>query len=471
MALPRDRQPFRLAVKLLALAVLVLALAVLTLGWMLDIAAVRSIFPGAVGMKALTAVGLATAALALLLLAAPAGGFRRRLGLVLATVPALLGLAVLSEYLFGVRLGIDELPFTDHDGHAAGIAYPGRFAPTTGVCFVLLTGAMLSLDRGARWRWRPAELLAIPMGTVACMSLIGYAYSIPAFYGPASAAKMAVNTALCFVALAIAILIARPRGRFLELATTTDPGGVMVRQMVPLCVVVPLALGWLHLRTVGWDLFNDEVGTWWLAAAMVAVLAAMMWWCAGSLSSADGKRRALEAQLVELANHDGLTGLFNRHRFEEELGAFLARSRRYGHTATLLLLDLDRFKPINDTHGHATGDAVLRAVAATLTAQVRDSDVVGRLGGDEFAVLLLNASPAHSVARALSLCAAIANIRVPAPEGHGWTTVSIGVAAVDAAHGLATAGVLSRADAAMYHAKRAGGNQLALAQDAMLSPA
>ena len=129
MALPRDRQPFRLAVKLLALAVLVLALAVLTLGWMLDIAAVRSIFPGAVGMKAPTAVGLATAALALLLLAAPAGGLRRRLGLVLATVPALLGLAVLSEYLFGVRLGIDELPFTDHDGRAAGIAYPGRFAP------------------------------------------------------------------------------------------------------------------------------------------------------------------------------------------------------------------------------------------------------------------------------------------------------------------------------------------------------
>jgi diguanylate cyclase (GGDEF)-like protein len=471
MALPCDRQPYRLAVGLLALTVLVVALAVLTLGWMLDIAAVRSIFPGAVGMKALTAIGLAPAGLALLLLAAPASAPGRRLGLVLATVPALLGLAVLSEYLFGVRLGIDELPFTDRDGRAAGIAYPGRFAPTTGVCFVLLTGAMLSLDRRARWRWRPAELLAIPMGTVACMSLIGYAYSIPAFYGPDSAAKMAVNTALCFVALAIAIPIARPRGRFLELATTTDPGGVMVRRMVPLCVIVPLLLGWLHLRTVGWGLFNDEVGTWWLAAAMVAVLAAMMWWCAGSLSGADRKRRVLEVQLVGLANHDGLTGIFNRHRFEEELDAFLARSRRYGDTASLLLLDLDRFKAINDTLGHVVGDEVLRAVAATLTAQVRDSDVVGRLGGDEFAILLLDASPAKSVGRAGSLCAAIANIRVRAPEGDGWTTASIGIAGVDAAHGLTTAGVLNRADAAMYDAKRSGGNQLALAQDAVLSPA
>jgi len=469
MALPSDRQPYRTAVSILAFAVMTVAFAVLTLGWMLDIAEVRSIFPGAVGMKALTAIGLTAAGLALALLLAPDGPrSRRTFGLVLAAVPGLLGLAVLCEYVFGVRLGIDELPFTDHAGRAGGFAYPGRFAPTTGVCFVLVTGALLTLDRGTRWRWRPAELLAIPMGTVASLSLIGYAYSIPAFYGPASAAKMAVNTALCFLMLAVAIPIARPRGRFLELATTTDPGGVMVRRLVPLCVIVPLALGWLHLRTVDWGLFNDETGTWWLAATMVAGLVAMMWWCAGSLSSSDRTRRALEAQLQDLASHDSLTGLFNRHRFEEELSAFLARSRRYGDTGSLLLLDLDRLKPVNDSLGHVTGDGVLRAVGAILTAQVRESDIVGRLGGDEFAVLLLDATPAQSVARAGSLCAAIADIRVPAPEGHGWTTASIGIAAVDAIHGLGTADVIGRADAAMYHAKRAGGNQLALAQDALI---
>jgi diguanylate cyclase (GGDEF)-like protein len=468
MALPRDRPPYRLAVSVLAFAVMTVALAVLTLGWTLDIAAVRSIFPGAVGMKAPTAIGLAAAGLALALLVSPGGRRRRTFGLVLATVPALLGLAVLSEYVFGIQLGIDELPFTDHAGRAAGIAYPGRFAPTTGICFVLVTGALLTLDLGTRWRWRPAELLTIPMGAVASMSLIGYAYSIPAFYGPASAAKMAVNTALCLVALAIAIPIARPRGRFLELATTTDPGGVMARRVVPLCVIVPLALGWLHLRTVGWGLFNDEVGTWWLAAAMVACFVGMMWWCASSLSRSYRKRRALEAQVLELATRDGLTGLFNRHRFEEELSTFLARSRRYGDTGSLLLLDLDRLKPINDSLGHATGDAVLRAVSAILIAQVRDSDIVGRLGGDEFAILLLDATPAQSVARAGSLCAAIADIRVPASSQHGWTTASIGIAAVDAVHGLGTAEVIGRADAAMYHAKRAGGNQLALAQDALI---
>src|SRR6185295_326184 len=195
-------------------------------------------------------------------------------------------------------------------------------------------------------------------------------------------------------------------------------------------------------------------GTWWLAAAMVACFVAMMWWCASSLSRSYQKRRALEAQVLELATRDGLTGLFNRQRFEEELSSFLARSRRYGDTGSLLLLDLDRLKPINDSLGHATGDAVLRAVSAILVAQVRDSDIIGRLGGDEFAVLLLDATPAQSVARAGSLCSAIADIRVPAADQHGWTTASIGIAAVDAIHGLGTADVIGRADAAMYHAKR-----------------
>jgi|GEM_PF-4587334 len=266
----------------------------------MDVAAVRSIFPGAVGMKAQTGFGLIAGASAMLLLAGEIAGPRHSAVLALAAFPGILGLGVLIEYVFGVHLGTDELVFVDHAGRARAIAHPGRFAPTTAVCFVLLTGALLSLDHGRAWRWRPTELFAIPMGVVASMSVIGYAYSIPAFYGPASAAKMAVNTALCFIALALALLVARPRGRFLELATTTDPGGVMVRRVVPLCLVAPLLLGWLHLRTVGWGVFDDRVGTWWLAATTVAGLVAMMWWCAGTLSRADRERRALEAQLYEL---------------------------------------------------------------------------------------------------------------------------------------------------------------------------
>jgi diguanylate cyclase (GGDEF)-like protein len=463
-----DRRPYQLALTVIGWAVVAMAFAVALVGWGLDVAAVRSIFPGAVGMKFQTAVGLGAGAGALLLLGGEAPGRGRALGLVLAGVPVLLGTVVLCEYVFGIRLGTDELLFVDHAGRARGIAYPGRLAPTTAVCFVLLSAALLTLDCGRRWRWRPSELLAIPMTIVAFMSLIGYAYSIPAFYGPASAAKMAVNTALCFVGLGVAVLIARPRGRFLELATTADPGGVMVRRMVPLCLVVPLVLGWLHLRTVSWGVFDDRVGTWWLAAATVAGLVGMMWWCAGTLSRADRARRALEAQLFELANRDMLTGLFNRHRFEEELGQFLGRARRYGATGALLVLDLDHFKPINDSLGHEAGDEMLRAVAKVVGRGVRESDVVGRLGGDEFAVLLLEAGADDAVARAEKLRAAVARIRIKTPAGDGWTSVSIGVAVAGAASGSdSSSELLGRADAAMYRAKRAGGDRVAAAGPAV----
>jgi diguanylate cyclase (GGDEF)-like protein len=443
-----DRQPFRLAVTLLGVTVVAAASALLVLGWVLDVSAVRAVIPGSLGMKTQTALGLGVGAGALLLLDDRSRNRGRTLGFLFASIPGLLGVGVLSEYAL----------------HRAGIAYPGGFSPTTGVCFLLLTGALLTLDRGAGRLWRPSELLAIPLAIVAFMSLIGYAYSIPALYGPGSTAKIAVNTSLCFLALAIAILLARPRARVVELSITTDPGGVMVRRMVPLCAITPLVLGWLHLRTVSWGVFNDQVGTWWMAAATSAGLVGLICWCAGSLSRADRQRRVLEGRLFELANRDSLTGLFNRHRFEEELEQLLARARRYGDTGSLLMFDLDRMKSINDTLGHGAGDALLCAVARVVSERLRESDSAGRLGGDEFAVLLLEATPSAAADVADELRQAIAEIQIETGEGKGRSTASIGVAPVDKSPGLTSAELLRRVDAAMYRAKRAGGNRVALTE-------
>jgi diguanylate cyclase (GGDEF)-like protein len=127
------------------------------------------------------------------------------------------------------------------------------------------------------------------------------------------------------------------------------------------------------------------------------------------------------------------------------------------------VLDLDRLKQTNDTLGHEGGDLLLRAVADTLTGLVRESDVVGRLGGDEFGVLLLGASAANSVAKAYDLRVAIADARIETQAGSAWSSVSIGVAAVQATDGLDSSEILSRADVAMYRAKRAGGDRVALA--------
>lgn len=451
--------PYRRLVRGLSAVVFATTAVVVVIGWGLGVEVVTSVIPGAVGMKFMTAVGLAAGAAAVWRIADGRRPHRDPLTAALGLVPGVLGVAVLSEYIWHVRLGIDELPFIDHAGHSAHIAFPGRFAPTTGTAFLVLTVALLTVDLGAERRWRISEVLALPVAVIPSMSLIGYAYSIQEFWGPAAAAKMAANTALCFVALAVGLLLCRPRGRILELARTRDPGGVMVRRIIPLCITVPLILGWLQLRSVRSHLFSDPVATWWFAAATIVAMVLIIWWCAGSLSRGDKERRRLEGQLRRLATYDPLSGLLNRGGFEAEAVSLLSRSERYGHEASLLLLDLDRFKPINDQLGHATGDRVLKAVADLLLARLRRSDVAARLGGDEFAVLLLEARDGGAVSVAEDLIRRIGELRVSSDTGVAHTTTSIGIAEILAGgHGLES--LLARADAAMYEAKRAGGGQL-----------
>ena len=102
------------------------------------------------------------------------------------------------------------------------------------------------------------------------------------------------------------------------------------------------------------------------------------------------RSRARIVDLEAKVDIDPLTDLLNRRGFERELKRSVAYVKRYGVSAALIFLDLDSFKPVNDRHGHAAGDAMLKAVAAAIVAEVRASDVVARIGGDEFAVLLWN---------------------------------------------------------------------------------
>jgi diguanylate cyclase (GGDEF)-like protein len=157
------------------------------------------------------------------------------------------------------------------------------------------------------------------------------------------------------------------------------------------------------------------------------------------LAAARGEIEALAAR----ADVDPLTDVLNRRGFERELKRSLAYLKRYGTSAALLYVDLDRFKVINDRHGHAAGDAMLKAVTMVIARQVRASDVVARLGGDEFAVLLWNLSETDAQTKAQTLEAAIARTTAT----HAGATLSVG-ASVDR-----PAEVLERADAAMYARK------------------
>lgn len=171
------------------------------------------------------------------------------------------------------------------------------------------------------------------------------------------------------------------------------------------------------------------------------------------------QRKAMERELARLATTDPLTGVANRRRFLELLGMELDRVKRFGDPATVLMLDLDRFKRINDTHGHAGGDAVLLHLAGLSRLRLRRIDLFARLGGEEFGILLPRTDRAGALLFAESFRRQVADSPAPAAHGSIAVTVSIGVAELDPGD-PDPAAVLARADAALYRAKEAGRNRV-----------
>jgi diguanylate cyclase (GGDEF)-like protein/PAS domain S-box-containing protein len=164
------------------------------------------------------------------------------------------------------------------------------------------------------------------------------------------------------------------------------------------------------------------------------------------------ERKQLEEHLRHLADHDPLTGLRNRRLFEHDLKLQVARSRRYGETAALMVIDLDAFKQVNDRHGHSVGDRALQAVARALTRRLRETDLVARLGGDEFAVLLPHIEAEGACVVAEGLARVIPACSVDAGEEVLHPSASVGFAIIDEQSESAEQ-VLDDADRAMYAVK------------------
>lgn len=171
----------------------------------------------------------------------------------------------------------------------------------------------------------------------------------------------------------------------------------------------------------------------------------------------------LRAKLKEQAIRDELTGMYNRYHEREWLEQELRRSIRYGRQFAVVMVDMDDFKAINDSHGHHVGDHVLKMVAALFKSSIRGSDIACRHGGDEFLLLLIEASADGATKKAQSLREAFSRINLPGPGlASGSVTASFGVA-VFPDHAADTDGLLRAADAALYRAKGGGGNRVEVA--------
>jgi diguanylate cyclase (GGDEF)-like protein len=226
------------------------------------------------------------------------------------------------------------------------------------------------------------------------------------------------------------------------------------RKAVTVSFLLSAIAVWATLRGVGAFAGDSPNESLLLLQAFMGVITVM----AMALAASVLQRRRFETELAHLADHDSLTDVLSRRRFQGELWQHLAEAKRYGTRGSLLFLDLDEFKLINDRLGHETGDKLLVALAALLRGRLRASDLLARLGGDEFTIVLPHTGRDQAQALAEHLVEAIRSHTFQAAGRAVTITVSIGIALFPE-DGVTVDELLARADAAMYQAKRAGGDR------------
>jgi diguanylate cyclase (GGDEF)-like protein len=346
----------------------------------------------------------------------------------------------------------------------------------------LLRGYGTSVSRGPEHRVAALTLAALTFvaGLIGTVNLLVDG----TLHQGATRITYTVAMAACLVAAA-ALAVRQRAGRWqtLGLVVLTEVVYVIVvfsvsvpAQATPLMLLFPSFIA-------GWFL-----GPWMLGATMVATgaacslalahtydgalsIAVQVAISAGALNTAAvgvyvlrrRVQRLLEATEA-LSHQDPLTGLANRRHLVEQAPRVWRQARREGSRVAAMVLDLDHFKQLNDAHGHAAGDAVLRTVASSLAATVRPSDVLARAGGEELIVLGLVSDPAEAHRLAERLRAAVRTSRTD--DGHS-VTASIGIALARPVDGEDPADAMwrlvHRADGAMYEAKQAGRDRVAAA--------
>ncbi len=446
--------------------------------WVFDSAWLKEAFGGHVLMKANAALGLTAAGLSLFAFTAlprPSilGQVLRRGGGGLAVA---IGLLTLVEHLTGANLGIDQLlvadPGTTPDLH------PGRMPRSAASGLVLFGMAAVFMPRAPAWCfWTGFALNAVGFW-FALFICVAFVLAPDALYAFWWSARVSAHTSLAFLALFAGVMFSVPDRGWARIVMTDKLGGVMARRLLPPMAVLPLAILWLVKWGSERGLYPEPLGEYLAAVILMIVLTTVVLVTSGRLNVLDAHRRTVEKErqrahaaalrLREISETDALTGLANRRHFLDVAGETIGAAQRESRPVAMLMVDIDHFKRINDTFGHAAGDKALRLLSATLKESTRRADCVARLGGEEFAILLPGATAAIAQDIAERICRHTATIAVLDDAGRSFGfTVSIGLAALASAD-RRPEDLLARADAALYRAKRGGRNRVEteLAQNA-----
>lgn len=293
--------------------------------------------------------------------------------------------------------------------------------------------------------------LAIPL-----ISFTGYAYGFDQFYG-----QMSLITATAGIFLSSSALFTTAKRGALRAVLSPYIGGRIARLQITLGILVPFTLGFLVVKalvetSVGNPFGAFVVGISWFIITLVCISAVIQ-------ERADQQRRRAERKLLLSARTDPLTGLPNRRTFFHDGEREMIRAHRTKNVLSVLMLDIDHFKKVNDTAGHAMGDRILIEIGNQLSHSVRAVDLVARLGGEEFAILLADTDIESAKRVGEKIRRQIEELEV-----EGWTDIygpiTISIGCTHSSNHTDLDHVLSIADEALYEAKSTGRNRVAVAK-------
>jgi diguanylate cyclase (GGDEF)-like protein len=414
------------------------AIGALILGAWLIPAIAPLFFPGWALMKANTALLTLLSAASLALSRSEATG-PRRISRVLAAVVALVAAMVLLEYLSRSSFGIDTLLAADR-----GSPQPGRMSPQTTLAFLLLGVILLLIRVTSRGAGIVVDFLVFCLCPLVMVIVSGYAFGVLRFFGLSAATRTSPHTLVALMLLSFVAFSRRAEIGIYSVLTGPGIGSRIARIAAPLALIVPFALEAARFSVAKSGLLSESYVTA-LITAMVAVLGfALVLVLAWRIDS-------LEQEIRDLSIRDELTSLYNRRGFFLLADRELRLARRAQVPFSVLFLDLDGLKQVNDTLGHESGSEFLREIAELIHGCFRESDIAGRIGGDEFVIAAV--ASAEGIAQAagrLQLAAADCNAK---PGRRYPLEFSFGTSTLDASRPDSLEELLKRADQAMYAAK------------------
>jgi diguanylate cyclase (GGDEF)-like protein len=341
----------------------------------------------------------------------------------------------------------------------------GRLEPATAVAFILLGTALFWLPSAGVWPKRTAQCLLLTTLFISSIAVARAWYGTETLHATDPYTSIPVTTALILLFVSIGMLYARRDFELMMPLRSQRMGGVLARTSLPGIAASPLMLGWFFLKGEQLELYGFESAVAVHAVAMVAVLARVTWYSARTLNEVDRQQedaRQRERDLRILSDLDPLTGVLNRRSLRDRLDREWSRAQRSGQPLSCIMLDIDHFKVVNDTHGHTIGDTVLKRVATILMQQCRPADILARYGGEEFCVIAPEASELGAVQLAERLRTALEDSPVDVAEGSLIVTASFGVAVCQGERDRFDS-LVDRADQALIHAKREGRNRVVAA--------